>query len=139
MIKIKTKVDFSQSAHGRRIIKPTARNSKPKPPIPPGRLPRISRLMAVAIKLERILISGEVSDISELARLSHVSQPRMSQILALNLLAPDIQEQLLFLPRVETGKSEIHEKILRKLTAEVNWSHQRDRWKMLVAAISMVQ
>ncbi len=134
MIKIKTKVDFSQSAHGRRIIKPTARNSKPKPPVPPGRLPRISRLMAVAIKLERMLLTSEVNDISELARLSHVSQPRMSQILALNLLAPDIQELLLFLPRAENGKPEIHEKSLRPITKNSDWNSQRNQWEKLTAA-----
>ena len=56
--------------------------------------------MAVAIRLERMLRSGEVADLTELARLGHVTQPRMSQIMILTLLAPDIQEELLFLPRV---------------------------------------
>ena len=44
------------------------------------------------------------------------------------LLAPDIQEALLFLPRVETGKSPIHEKMLRPIAAEMDWGRQRGMW-----------
>ena len=92
-------------------------------PVEPGRIPRISRLMAVAIRLERLLLTGEVSDLTELARLGHVTQPRMSQILNLTLLAPDIQEELLFLPRVTSGKATIHEKMLRPIAAESDWGN----------------
>jgi hypothetical protein len=87
--------------------------------------------MAVAIRLERMLQTREVSDIHELARLGHVTQPRMSQILALTLLAPDIQEELLFLPRVTEGKSAIHEKMLRPISAEIDWERQREMWRVL--------
>ena len=87
--------------------------------------------MAVAIRLERMLRTGEVSDLTELARLGHVTQPRMSQILNLTLLAPDIQEALLFLPRVESGKPPIHEKMLRPISAEVDWGRQRELWGSL--------
>jgi len=87
--------------------------------------------MAVAIRLEGLLLSGEVCDVTELARLGHVSQPRMSQILNLTMLAPDIQEELLFLPRVTTGKPTIHEKLLRPITAEVAWDKQRRMWESM--------
>lgn len=126
MITVKRKVQFTREAHGRRRI--AAATTEPKP-VESGRVPRISRLMAVAIRLERLLQTGEVSDIFELARLGHVSQPRMSQILALTLLAPDIQEELLFLPRVTAGKSAIHEKMLRPISAEIDWARQREMWK----------
>ncbi len=129
MITVKRKVQFTREAHGRRRVSPAT--TEPKP-LEPGRVPRISRLMAVAIRLEGLLRSGEVSDIPELARLGHVTQPRMSQILALTLLAPDIQEELLFLPRVTTGKSAIHEKMLRPLSAEIDWARQREMWQNLV-------
>lgn len=126
MITVKRKVRFTREAHGRRRVTPAT--TEPKP-IEPGRIPRISRLMAVAIRLEGLLRLGEVSDIPELARLGHVTQPRMSQILALTLLAPDIQEELLFLPRVTTGKSVIHEKMLRPISAEIDWARQREMWR----------
>ncbi|XZE17667.1 hypothetical protein SH449x_002942 [Pirellulaceae bacterium SH449] len=40
----------------------------------------------------------EASDTIETARRGHVTQPRMSQIMDLNQLAPDMQEALLNLP-----------------------------------------
>jgi hypothetical protein len=49
----------------------------------------------------------------------------------LALLAPDIQEELLFLPRVTAGKPAIHEKMLRPITAEVDWEKQRGMWQVL--------
>ena len=96
-------------------------------PQPVGRVPRIARLMALAIRCEQILRSGAVPDASALARLAHVSQPRMTQILNLTLLAPDIQERLLFLDPVEEGKPEVSEKGLRNLCAEMRWERQRHR------------
>ncbi len=128
MITVKRKVQFTRAAHGRRRVAPAT--TEPKP-VEPGRVPRISRLMAVAIRLESLLRTGEVSGIPELARLGHVTQPRMSQILALTLLAPDIQEELLFLPRITAGKSAIHEKMLRPISAEIDWARQREMWRKL--------
>ena len=74
-----------------------------------GHTQRISKLMALAIRFDGLLRNGTVKDQSELATLAHVSQPRMTQIMNLLLLAPDIQEELLSLPKV-TGKDVITEK-----------------------------
>ncbi len=128
MITVKRKVQVTRQAHGRQRL---AAASAEVPPIEPGRVPRIARLMAVAIRLERLLRTGEVTDIMELARLGHVTQPRMSQILSLTLLAPDIQEDLLFLPRVTAGKPTIHEKLLRPIAAQIDWGEQRQMWHSL--------
>ena len=70
-------------------------------PRPTGRIPRIAKIMALAIRCDQLLRSGAIPDASALARLAKVSQPRMTQILNLTLLAPDIQERLLFLAPVE--------------------------------------
>ena len=91
-----------------------------------GKVPRISRLMALAIEMDALLRAGEVQDLAELAKLGHVTQPRVSQILNLTLLAPDIQEKLLNLPPIVQGKSTIHEKMLRPVAAEVDWDVQRE-------------
>ncbi len=125
MITVKRKLQLTREAHGRRRVAAARQESTP---VEAGRIPRISRLMALAIRLERLLLSGEVSDVMELARLGHVTQPRIPQILNLALLAPDIQEELLFLPRVTAGKPTIHEKALRPLTAEIDWDRQREMW-----------
>lgn len=94
-------------------------------PQPTGRIPRLAKLMALAIRCDQLLRSGAVSDASALARLAKVSQPRMTQILNLTLLAPDIQERLLFLDPVEQGSPDVGEKGLRRVCAEMGWGQQR--------------
>ncbi len=86
--------------------------------------------MALAIRFDEMLRTGETSDTIELARRGHVTQPRMSQIMALNQLAPDIQEALLNLPATK-GKPEIHEKRLRPIAAMLTWKEQRAVWKQI--------
>ncbi|HNO79733.1 MAG TPA: hypothetical protein PKN33_16930 [Phycisphaerae bacterium] len=128
MIKVRRKIGFTTRAHGQQvIIKAPCQDVQ----IPSGRIPRISRLMALAIHFDRLIREGMVMDISELARLAHVTQPRMTQIMNLNHLAPDIQEQLLFLPAVESGRDAINERTLRPIASEVDWLQQRNRWQTL--------
>lgn len=126
MIKVKRKIQISQRAHGRKVISEAPR---PVQPIHEGRVPRISRLMALAIRYERLIRDGVVADISELARLTHVTQPRMTQIMNLNHLSPDIQSKLLFLKPHIDGRDIIHERMLRRLSAEVCFRVQRILWK----------
>ncbi|MGE3777425.1 MAG: hypothetical protein AB7F89_09585 [Pirellulaceae bacterium] len=127
MITFKQQFQFTAAKNGRRrIVKDT-----PPRPAPAMRVPRISRLVALAIRYDSLLRTGHVPNLSTLARLSHVTQPRMTQILALNLLAPDIQEELLHLPPAEVGKDPIHEKLLRPLAAETDWQRQRQMWREL--------
>ena len=95
-----------------------------------GHTQRISKLMALAIRFDRLLRDGTVKDQSELAALAHVSQPRMTQIMNLLLLAPEIQEELLHLPKA-TGKDVITEKLLRPIVAEVDWATQVVMWGSL--------
>lgn len=98
---------------------------------PASRVPRISRLMALAIHFDRLIREGKVRDQSELARLSHVTQPRMTQIMNLNQLAPEIQEELLFLPSTAVGRERVNERILRNAAAAANWEPQRRLWRAL--------
>lgn len=100
----------------------------PKPELP-GRVPRVARLMALAIKYDRLLRKGIVADLSELARLCQVTQPRMTQIMNLLHLAPDIQEQILDLPTVPKGRDPITERDLRPIAALPSWTRQRSAWK----------
>ncbi len=57
----------------------------------PGRIPRVARLMALAIRMEALIASGRVACYADAARLAHVSRARMTQIMNLTRLAPDIQ------------------------------------------------
>lgn len=125
MIAVKRKVHFVRRDHGRKTL---ADGPRPADQVPPGRVPRISRLMALAIRFDRLIREGTITDMSELARLAHVTQPRMTQIMNLNLLAPDIQEALLTLPPVVQGREHIHERMLRFIAAEPCWDRQRKGW-----------
>jgi len=93
-----------------------------------GRVPRVSKLMALAIRFDGLLKDGVVGSQSELAELAQVSQPRMTQIMNLLHLAPEIQEEILFLERVRVGKDPITERDMRVVTAELDWDSQRIKW-----------
>ena len=131
MITVKQKIEFSRDKTRRRRAETKAAAATD---VPPGRIPRISKLMALAIRFDGLLREGQVSDQSELARLAKVTQPRMTQILNLNHLAPDIQEELLHLPRVVEGREPIHEKMLRSVGAEIDWRKQREMYRDVQAA-----
>ena len=62
---------------------------------PPGHVPRVIRLMALAIRFDQLIRDGVVADQAELARLGHVTRARLTQIMNLLNLAPDIQEAIL--------------------------------------------
>lgn len=108
----------------------------PEPVAPMGRIPRVSKLMALAIRFDQMLVEGKVADQSELARLAHITQPRMTQIMNLLHLAPDIQEQLLNLPPVKAGDDPITERDLRPITRMRDWRKQRKAWARFDASIT---
>src|SRR5436190_16122318 len=92
-------VHFEREARGRKRIKPGA--EQPTAALPPGRVPRLTRFLALALRLDGQLRQGVLKDNSEVARLGHVTRARVSQILSLVQLAPGIQEAILFLQRTQ--------------------------------------
>jgi hypothetical protein len=100
--------------------------------IEPGNVPRITRLMALAIKFDGIVRRGEVRDYADLARLGYVTRARITQIMNLLNLAPDIQEEILFLPRTVKGRDPIRERDVRPIAAVPHWNRQRKMWAQLL-------
>lgn len=100
-------------------------------PVVHGRVPRIARLMALAVRMRELLEAGHVADQAELARLGHVTRARVTQIMNLLSLAPDIQEQILFLPPIERGRDRIREWQLRPIALVPDWRKQRRMWREL--------
>jgi hypothetical protein len=98
------------------------------PAVPTGRVPRIARLMALAIRCEKLIQDGVVVDQSELARFGQITTARMTQIMSLLNLAPDIQEQILFLPHTERGRDVVKETDIRPIVAVLDWRKQRRMW-----------
>jgi len=121
-------IHFSMANKGKREIKP---GPQPVRDTPKGRIPRISRLMALAIRFDHLLATGAVRDQAELAELGHVTRARITQIMNLLHLAPDIQEAILYLPRVTNGRDPIAERHLRQVVAQPSWREQRRLWKSM--------
>jgi hypothetical protein len=88
--------------------------------------------MALALHLEGLVQAGKVKNYAELGRLGHVNPSRITQIMNLLLLAPDIQEQLLFLPAVARGRDPIHLRRLQALAHALDWTRQRPLWSALL-------
>ena len=96
-----------------------------------GRLPRITQVLALAIHFHQMLQRGEAKDYADLARLSCICRERVSQIMRLNYLAPDIQIELLYLPPTPTGRYPISETAAREIANLLSWEQQRDQWREL--------
>jgi hypothetical protein len=125
---IELPVHFERTGHGSRK-ELCAGAQAPAPP--PGRVPRVSRLMALALRLDALLRSGQIGSYCELAALAHVTRARISQIMNLLHLAPDIQEALLFLPPTLRGRDPIILADVQPIAAAFDWRKQRRLWRQL--------
>lgn len=105
------------------------------PVTPAGRVPRISRLLALAHHCFRLVQSGAIINQSELAHYGQISTTRMTQIMWLDNLAPDIQEEILFLPRTTQGRDPIKEADLRPIAKTLDWKRQRQMWKQMKTTV----
>jgi integrase len=99
--------------------------------LPPGRVPRVAKLLALAHRFERLLHDGVVRDYADLAQLGQVTRARVSQILALLCLAPDLQEAILFLPPTVRGRDRVQMRHVLPIAAVADWKKQRQRWREL--------
>ncbi len=127
MTTVTKQIHFAVKGHRKRAI-----NGPPPPNVEPaGRIPRVAKLMALAIRFDDLLRTGKVQDMSELARLAHVTQPRMTQIMNLLHLAPDIQESILHLPPVAEGRDPVTERDTRSISMQRSWQAQRAMWSDL--------
>jgi hypothetical protein len=108
------------------------RSGAEAPPLPPGRVPRIARLMALALRFDALVHSGQISSYSELASLGHVTRARVCQILNLLYLALDLQEALLFLPPTLRGRDPLILADLMPIAATLDWRKQRRLWRQLL-------
>jgi hypothetical protein len=131
---VEATVHFKVRHHGQKSLQSGA--APVAPTIEPGRVPRLSRLMALAIRFEKLVRDGAVRDYADLARLGNVSRARLTQIMNLLHLAPDIQEAILFLPRTDRGPDPISERQIRRITAEPDWRRQRRVWRSLLSQIN---
>ena len=79
--------------------------------------------MALAIKFQDMVDRGEVRDYADLARLGYVTRARITQIMNLLKLAPDIQEDILLARSSVRGERDV-----RCIVGQPLWYEQRNLW-----------
>lgn len=131
MISVKRRIEVKNTSTGRRLVVASPAESAAEPPPPEPTVPSVSRLLALAIRFEEQIRSGAVRDQSALARRLKVTQPRMTQIMNLTLLAPAIQEQVLSLKAVRGRRDPVNERKLRRIAGEACWERQARMWASL--------
>ena len=122
--RLECRVHFARVGNGRKRLEAGEKSR----PIAPGRVPRVAQLLALAHRFEGLLRSGEIRDHVDLAHLAGISRTRVTQIMKLLYLAPEIQETILYLPPITTGRAPISEGDLRPIASLPDWSNQRQVW-----------
>ena len=129
-VKSLSKIPFQTTTGGRgrkQIVVP-----KSTMPSAPAKVPHITKLMALAIRLEHLLATGQVKDQAEIARVAGITRARVTQILNLTYLAPDIQQSILDLEPTTNHVPRFREREVRIIAITANWEKQRRQWKRLV-------
>ncbi len=98
----------------------------------PATVPPVAQWMALAMHFDTMIRSGQAKDYAALARQHAVTRSRISQIMNLLHLAPDIQEALLFLPQTAPGRNVPILAQLQPIAAVAEWGRQRRLWHGLV-------
>ncbi len=130
-ITLKRQFQMNRQSHGRKVMSEDVPAERPT-----GRIPRVSRVMALAMQCEQLIRNGVIKNQSELAHYAQVTTARMTHIMWLVNLAPNIQETILFLPRVESGSDPITEIEVRRIVRVMDWSVQQSRWGNKLADLS---
>ena len=85
-------------------------------------------MLALAHRIDKQIRAGELRDLADAARAIGVTRARMTQIMNLMLLAPAIQQEILDLSSVTTGRDQTTERALRPIAAEPDWTRQIEMW-----------
>jgi hypothetical protein len=127
---VKGELHRSRPGHGI-----TYAEQAPRAPARSDRPAKIARLLAVAHNVDRAIASGACPDLATMAERLKMTRARITQVVGLTFLAPDIQEQVLALRAID-GREPLRERALRPIAALPTWERQRAAWAPLSAAIS---
>jgi len=115
-----------QHGHGRGFV------AEPPPVIAPVYRPaRVALMLALAHKIATAIASGQLRDQADAARRLDLTRARVTQLLALLTLAPDLQERVLFLESID-GIEPLTERALRLVTRARSWEEQRESCRSLI-------
>ena len=88
--------------------------------------------MALAIRLEHMIETGQIANHAEIARAAGLTRARVTQILNLANLAPDIQQAVLGLADHPSEGTRLKEADLRRYSQIHCWGKQRRLFQKLV-------
>ena len=130
------KFEVTRGSKGSKRIAPaTTAQQEATPPAPlrpvldQSSIPKLTRLLVLGHHLDRLVRDGVVRDYTQLARLTGLSKARVTQILNLTMLPPDIQLEVLLLDSADARKHRVFEKTAARLAAaHCDWNDQRAAW-----------
>jgi hypothetical protein len=103
----------------------------PKPPREP-KTPRVVELLRKAIEWQALLESGKVASQAEIARQEGITRARVTQVMGMLRLAPEIQEHILSMS-VMVPRPSVSERALRSIEPITDYRDQlREFYKFLV-------
>jgi hypothetical protein len=130
-VTMRFKVAFTRGPFGHKATAPIKEPKiHPKPAISltpvvdPSSVPTLTRFLVLGHRLEQLVRDGVVQDFTQLATIFGISKGRVTHLVNLTLLAPDIQEQMLWLNIPDMRSPHLYERSLRQLTLVVDWNHQ---------------
>ena len=91
---------------------------------------RVARRLALAHRISADIEAGRYKDYADVARRHGLTRARLTQLMNLLLLAPDIQEEVLAL-EFPVGREPVTERTLRRVLASLCWEDQRAAWTEL--------
>ncbi len=104
-------------------------NAKPNKVASSAKLPGIVRSLVLGHQLQRGLREGQAGSFKQMAQQLGMTHARVSQLLSLTLLAPDIQADILLAQDPEQIR--LTEQRVRQIAVEMDWGTQRHRWQSL--------
>ncbi len=100
-------------------------------PAEPTRQPaQVARMLALAHHLQRAVERGAAANQAALASELGLTRARLTQVLDLLLLAPDLQEDVLTMEALD-GHQPLAERQLRHVLRSESWIEQRAQWASL--------
>ena len=105
--------------HGKRF-------SAEPPPGPSRRPARVALTLALAHMIQKAIDRGEIRDQADAAQKLDLTRARLTQIMNLTLLSPQLQEQILFLEAID-GIEPFSERGVRGVVRLVRWVEQEGK------------
>ena len=106
---------------------------KPKPPKVP-RTPLVVEFLRKALEWQALLASGEAKNQADIARREGISRVRITQVMWLLRLAPEIQERVLAMPET-IRRPPISERVLRPIAHLEDVTDQKVRFQQLIGEV----